>query len=124
MDSSSRAAASVIMWISYLAMVWFSIPALGGWAILMAFVLMMPLMGGMGMMWSMGSKSEKSEKKALTMEANEQEKRKRERIDAVLRDLSSDELMRLKKRLVDGSIDDDFLYEQIVGDDGEFVDGY
>jgi hypothetical protein len=124
MDTSNRSAASTIMWITYLAMVWFSLEPLGAWAILLAFVLMMPLMGAMGMMWSMGGKSEKRSAKKLATEAKEQEKRKRERIDNVLRDLSSDDLSRLKQRLEDGSIDDDMLYNQMIGDDGELVDGY
>ena len=124
MDDSSRSAASVIMWLSYLAMVWFSINALGVWVILLAFVLMMPLMGGMGMMWSMGGKSGKKREPAIVIESKSKEKRKRERIDAVLRDLSSDDLQRLKERLADGTVDDDMLYNQLVGDDGELVDGY
>lgn len=125
MDTSNRSAASTIMWITYLAMVWFSFEPLGVWAILMAFVLMMPLMGAMGMMWSMGSsKSQKSRKKQAANQSEEQEKRKRERLDNVLRDLSSDELIRLKQRLTDGSIDDNILYEQMIGDDGELADGY
>lgn len=121
---ANRSAASVIMWITYLAMVWFSINALGAWAILLAFVLMMPLMGAMGMMWSMGGKSEKREERRSTRQQSKEEKRKRERLDAVLRDLSSEELLRLKQRLVDGTVDDDILYDQIVGDDGELVDRY
>lgn len=51
--------------------------------------------------------------------AEQLEKRKRERIDAVLRDLSSEELHRLKQRLTDGTVDDDLLYDQMVGADGE-----
>ena len=54
----------------------------------------------------------------------QKEKRKRERIDAVLRDLSNEDLKRLKQRLEDGIISEEMLYDQIVGDDGELVDGY
>ena len=49
------------------------------------------------------------------------EKRKRERIDSVLRDLSNDDLQSLRQRLQDGDIDNDLLYEHIVGDDGELI---
>jgi len=49
------------------------------------------------------------------------EKRKRDELDDVLRDLSDEELIRLRQRLSDGSVDDDMLYEQIIGTDGEFV---
>lgn len=124
MDNSGRSAASVIMWLSYLGMVWFSIDSLGAWAILLAFVLMMPLMGAMGMMWSMGGKSERREAKKTARKQEAEEKRKRERIDNVLRDLSSEDLKRLKQRLEDGVIDEEVLYNQMVGDDGELLDGY
>lgn len=49
------------------------------------------------------------------------EKRKRERIDSVLRDLSSEDLMRLRQRLMDGTVNDDVLYDEMMGDDGELV---
>ncbi|MEL6524642.1 MAG: hypothetical protein AAFQ07_02935 [Chloroflexota bacterium] len=49
------------------------------------------------------------------------EKRKRDRIDAVLRDLSDDDLVRLRERLATGHIDDDLLYDRMVGDGGELV---
>ncbi len=52
---------------------------------------------------------------------DEEEKRKRERIDTVLRDLSNDDLLALRERLQDGNINDEILYEQMVGDDGEFI---
>ena len=48
-------------------------------------------------------------------------KRKRERIDDILRDLSDDELLDLRDRLSDGAIDEDSLYERFIGDDGELV---
>jgi hypothetical protein len=49
------------------------------------------------------------------------EKRKRERLDSVLRALSDEDLLHLKKRLVDGSLNDDLLYEDMLGDDGELL---
>jgi hypothetical protein len=55
------------------------------------------------------------------MSAEEIEKRKRDRLDAVLRDLSDDDLLRLKQRLSDGTVQDDNLYDMIVGDDGELI---
>jgi hypothetical protein len=114
---SDKAAATSIMWLSYLAMIWFSFSQLGVWSILLAFVMMLPLMGGMAFMWQ--SKSSERREPMIRVEAGETEKRKRERLDAVLRDLSSEELMRLKERLSDGSVDDEDLYERMVGDDGE-----
>lgn len=52
---------------------------------------------------------------------DDEEKRKRDRIDSVLRDLSDEDLHRLQERLSAGTINDDVLYQQLVGDDGEFV---
>lgn len=48
------------------------------------------------------------------------EKRKRNHIDSVLHDLTDSDLMRLKQRLVTGTVDDDVLYDEFMGDDGEF----
>lgn len=59
------------------------------------------------------------ENNASAMESTE--KRKRDRIDAVLRDLSDDDLVRLRERLATGHIDDDLLYDRMVGDDGELA---
>lgn len=61
------------------------------------------------------------EKLADKPETESVEKRKRERLDTVLRDLSNDDLIALRERLQDGTIDDEILYEQMVGDDGELI---
>ena len=58
---------------------------------------------------------------AAKPETESVEKRKRERLDSVLRELSNDDLIELRRRLQDGTIDDELLYEQMVGDDGELV---
>jgi|GEM_PF-1668045 len=52
------------------------------------------------------------------------EKRKRERLDNVLRDLSDEDLLILQKRLQNGAIDDSVLYDRLMGDDGEIVKQY
>jgi hypothetical protein len=49
------------------------------------------------------------------------EKRKRERLDSVLRDLSDADLLRLRQRLNDGTINEDALAEQLIGEDGELL---
>jgi hypothetical protein len=49
------------------------------------------------------------------------EKRKRETLDNVLRDLSDEQLDTLRRRLQDGTIDDDVLERRIVGADGELT---
>ena len=69
-----------------------------------------------GAIWNMDGSSNQS------ADISEQEKAKRERIDAVIRDLSSEELIALKSRLSDGTITDDVLYERMaLSDDGELV---
>jgi len=49
----------------------------------------------------------------LQLGNNTEEKRKRDRIDAVLRDLSNEDLVILRQRLADGTIDDDVLYDNL-----------
>ena len=49
------------------------------------------------------------------------EKRKRERIDSVLRDLSDEDLLRLRRRLLDGTVSDSHLEDALIGEDGELV---
>jgi hypothetical protein len=55
------------------------------------------------------------------MQLNNLEKRKRDRIDSVLRDLSDEDLLRLRHRLLDGTINDERLEEALVGEDGELL---
>ncbi|MEL6407130.1 MAG: hypothetical protein AAFR81_22345 [Chloroflexota bacterium] len=114
-----------VMWIAYLIFLWLALSEIGAWVALLAFVLMIPLMiissllfrergdDPMTMSFSVFSKKD--------IEA--QEKRKRERIDRVLRDMSTEDLEVLKQRLADGLIDDAILEERIVGigDDGELI---
>ncbi|MEO1165460.1 MAG: hypothetical protein AAFV98_16865 [Chloroflexota bacterium] len=114
-----------VMWIAYLIFLWLALSEIGAWVALLAFVLMIPLMmissllfrergdDPMTMSFSVFSKKD--------IEA--QEKHKRERIDRVLRDMSTEDLEALKQRLADGLIDDAILEERIVGigDDGELI---
>ncbi len=74
----------------------------------------------LGMLWQFDLVLRVREKKDEDAEQSS-EKRKRERLDTVLRDLSDEDLVRLKRRLEDGVIDDDVLYEQMVGGDGELA---
>jgi hypothetical protein len=60
--------------------------------------------------WALGS---------LNQETNE--KKKREQIDSVLRDLSDDDLLRLKERLVNGTISESHLEDVLVGEDSDLV---
>lgn len=119
-DIESRGCVTIIMWISYLAIIYVAMTTLGAWAALIALVVMIPLVAAMGMIWNMFG----NENAHLAKANAETEKRKRERLDTVLRDLSNDDLVALKHRLQDGVIDDDLLYDEIVGDDGEFLRGH
>lgn len=120
-EVKARAVASTIMWLGYLVIVYLAMTLLeGGWSVFIAFVVMMPLIAATGMMWgAFTSETDNAQKENLS--AEEIEKRKRERIDSVLRDLSDDDLLRLKQRLGDGVVNDEVLYSAIVSDDGELV---
>ncbi len=112
-----RGAVTVVLWLSYLAVLYFMAEQLGPWVILLAFVLMIPLIVSTWATWNMFGPDSKS----VTEESTVNEKRKRERIDNVLRDLSDDDLVLLRQRLQDGTIDEDILYDRMIGDDGELV---
>lgn len=58
--------------------------------------------------------------KAFDPNASQAEKAKRERIDTMLRDMSDDDLLELKKRLSDGDYSDDTILD-FIRDDGEMV---
>ena len=49
------------------------------------------------------------------------EKRKRDRLDHVLRDLSDDELHVLRQRLEDGYVDDEVLYDRIIEAENDYI---
>jgi hypothetical protein len=116
----AKAAATVFIWITYLIIVGM-VARLGLFGLGLAFIVSLPLIAITGMMWgAFGNESDKQQKQAIS-EA-EIEKRKRDRIDAVLRNLSDADLERLKERLADGTVNDENLYNELVGDDGELLD--
>lgn len=114
-----RGAVTIVVWLSYLAMIYVSVEQLAAWAILLAFVLMIPLVVVMGATWNMFGG--RTVAKYDSRDESSTEKRKRERLDNVLRDLSDDDLLQLRQRLQDGTIDENILYERMVGDDGELI---
>src|SRR5688572_26545853 len=59
--------------------------------------------------WNFEIKSSERDKTILVKQDESIEKKKRERIDSVLRDLSDADLLRLRRRLLDGTIDDSHL---------------
>ena len=86
--------------------------------VILGVVMTIACVGATGFIWNFGDYVETE----MIEAASAGEKAKRDRIDRVLRDLSSDELANLKRRLSDGSIDDDLLYEHMtLSDDGELV---
>ena len=110
----ARALATTVIWITYLTMVGIAMGELGTWAILLAFVLMMPLIPIMGLMWNAKSSDAADRQKAATS------KRKREQIDTFIRDLSEEDFFHLKQRLMNQDIiEDNSAYA--LSDDGEIV---
>jgi hypothetical protein len=57
----------------------------------------------------------------LVLKPEDVEKKKRERIDSVLHDLSDEDLLRLRHRLTDGTINNASLEEALIGEDGELL---
>ena len=115
----AKAAATVFIWITYLVIVGM-VARLGLFGLGLAFIVSLPLIAITGMMWGAFGNESDNQQKQQALSESEIEKRKRDRLDAVLRNLSDDDLVRLKERLADGTIDDEKLYnELVVGDDGE-----
>jgi hypothetical protein len=72
--------------------------------------------------WNLDISLRTAKPKAVAVaELNSLEKRKRDRLDSVLRDLSDADLLRLRQRLLDGTVNDDSLEEHLVGEDGELL---
>lgn len=107
------------MWIMYLASLFLmgSSFDLGGGVIALAFVLMIPFFAAIRAMWGMGKDG--SSHVIAPETSTDTEKRKRDRLDAVLRDLSDEQLAALKTRLSDPNFEDEVLY--MLGDDGELL---
>jgi len=69
-------------------------------------------------MWSESYVETKARAEAEKTDYNT-EKRKRDRLDAILRDLSDEQLMALKLRLTEPDFEDEVSY--MLGDDGELI---
>ena len=111
---------TLLLWLAYLATVfffgeWFN---LGGGVIALALVLVLPLMVVTVSMWSESYVETKARAEAEKTDYNT-EKRKRDRLDAILRDLSDEQLMALKLRLTEPDFEDEVSY--MLGDDGELI---
>ncbi|MCA9913568.1 MAG: hypothetical protein KC496_09480 [Anaerolineae bacterium] len=124
-----RALTSIVLWLTAMGMIFYLLTL--NW-ILAFFITPMLLYGTFAvfaLVWmdevDFGNgrfyRTRSAAREAESQEEEEEEKRKRDRLDAVLRDLSDEDLLRLRERLSDGTVDDDLLYEQMIGTDGEFV---
>lgn len=116
-NTVARTLATTFMWLIYVGATMAGVEEVGPLMIPLSIILMVPLLAMSAFMWDIPGKTRFSQYTAQTEEA---EKRKRDRLDAVLRDLSDDELLRLKQRLSSGTVDDDHL-QYLLGDDGELM---
>ena len=110
MENFIKGIVTVFVWVTYLAMLSYSMEALGVTVIGLAFVLMIPVIILSVSMWA-GASAFGGSSSSKEGEETNSEKRKRDRIDSVLRDLSDDDLIRLRQRLQNGTINDDVLYD-------------
>lgn len=116
-----KSLATLIMWMVYLGSLGLlgQTLDLGAWVILMAIVLMIPLILINLAMWEALHGTEKQSSSEQASGLASLEKRKRDRLDAILRDLSDEQLAALKTRLSDPNFEDEVLY--MLGDDGELM---
>lgn len=116
-----RSITTFLMWLSYLTILVMMHDELGGGIIALAGVLMIPLAIASAAMWD--SFKEKEPEKKATKEVDEvsfnREKRKRDMLDSILRDLSDEQLAALKERLSEPDFEDDL--QGMLGDDGELI---
>lgn len=116
-----RAVITFLMWITYLIFIGVTMFNMPNFAIPLACIMMLPLIVTMVFVWDVVKYMEGNDHKAGVQVDLESEKAKRDRLDAVLRDLSDDDLMRLRDRIQNGTVDDDVLYRRLTGDDGELL---
>ena len=108
------------MWLIYVGAVMGGMMSVGAIVIPLAFIFMFPLLAMSAFMWDLPSKIRDIRLAERGLEVNDVEKRKRDRLDAVLRDLSDRDLVRLKQRLAHRMIDDEDI-QLMLDDDGELV---
>ncbi|MAU12609.1 MAG: hypothetical protein CL607_22500 [Anaerolineaceae bacterium] len=115
----ARSIASVLIWMGYLIGLLLLGQSfdLGGGVIALAFVLALPVIAMTVTMWENKSAAEKQAESETSGDLLE--KRKRDRLDAILRELSDEQLAALKQRLSEPDFEDEVLY--MLGDDGELV---
>jgi hypothetical protein len=128
----ARSFASVLLWLMTMGMIFYLLSLNWVLATIITPMLLYGTFAAFALMWmdevDFGSgrfyrnqRTTSIEPQAQEKDAVDEEKRKRDRLDAVLRELSDEDLLRLRERLSTGDIDDDVLYERLVGEDGEFI---
>lgn len=74
-----------------------------------------------GFIWNWGDGSLNG-KKISTGDISDEffSKRKRDDLDVMLRNLSDEELLRLRRRLSDGDLTEQMIYEELLSEDGKY----
>ena len=107
---------TVVLWLSYLGTLLYLVNVVGVLVIPIAAITMVPLIVMMNFIWGKEKKQSSMRNRSVNTE-----KRKRQRVDSMLSNMSDEELFELRQRLQDGTVDEDYLYDSVVGDDGELV---
>ncbi|MAU12606.1 MAG: hypothetical protein CL607_22485 [Anaerolineaceae bacterium] len=116
-----KALVTAFMWTLLLGLIGISMTQIGGLAIVLALVLMIPLLAIMAFMWVVDSEpariSAESRSKSFS---SKRDKRKRQNLDAMLDNLSDEQIEELRMRL--GDVDyNSSNGRYAVSDDGELV---
>lgn len=115
-----KALVTAFMWTLLLGLIGISMTQIGGLAIVLALVLMIPLLAIMAFMWVVDSEpariSAESRSKSFS---SKRDKRKRQNLDALISDLSDEQIEELRMRL--GDVDYGHNGHYAVSDDGELV---
>ena len=114
-----RVMATALIWITYMGGSVASVMEMAGWGVLLALILMIPAIAFTGLIWTWERISGVANNRMQSM-TEQAEKRKRNRVDSVLNDLSDDDLRRLRDRLSDSEREDERIFDH-VSDDGELV---
>lgn len=122
----AKSVVTIFIWASYLGAVMYALEQIQLWAIALACIFMLPVIFSGMVMWSpsvfASSDNEDSDKSGIEISMDiGNEKRKRERLDEVLRNLSTEQLETLRDGLSSGAIDDERL-RYMLDDDGELIE--
>ncbi|MCA9884955.1 MAG: hypothetical protein KC546_18875 [Anaerolineae bacterium] len=121
MRTVAKAIVTAFMWLILLGLIGVAIMEIGGLAIVLALVLMLPLLAIMAFMWVVDSEPARISAESRTeTRFSKRDKRKRQNLDALINDLSDEQIEELRRRL--GDVDytsNNGRYA--VRDDGELV---